>query len=121
MPQSELPLTEDELRAFEEELQTLRHQRSDNMEERAAQSDLDGALGIYIPRVLQAARQTAQMRSHLVEALAWLQAWDEGADLSEIEIFALRRERLLEFTRRAQALLDGHQPPSALDEAAALS
>ena len=109
--------TNDDLAALDAALQIM---RSDTHREETDHIAY-GAIISRLPRALAAARQAKELRAQLVQALAWLQAWSEGADLSEIEIFALRHERLMEFTRHAQALLDGVEPSSALDEAAALS
>jgi hypothetical protein len=60
---------------------------------------------LYLPRLIAAARAANTMREQLAQALAWLDAWRDGADLSEIENFGLKGERLLEFTNQARTLL----------------
>jgi hypothetical protein len=67
----------------------------------------------YLPRLVAATRQTNALRDQLRQALAWLDAWQEGADLAEIEGFGLKGERLGEFLRYARPLLSPAPTPSS--------
>jgi hypothetical protein len=104
--------TGDDLAALEAALRSLQGNHTSGMDEEAAIT----VVITRLPSALAAAHQSNDLREQLVQALAWLDAWLEGADLGEIEHFGLKEERLMEFTRHAQSLLDGSGPDLAAPE-----